>query len=547
MPRPTTSRQAILRMRGGCWRTPSRRQRRAKSAPRCEPASRACTHSGRSSPGGGSVPGSAGRGERQLRDAARSRVWARGRADANADRSSLSSAARPAAAARPRRRRSRCAVRTAGEAGSNRGTARAPGGSARRRAGGPARAARASRHPSVRPVPARARRRAVHARGAPVLARRDRPGAPASGTQPLCGRRSSATRARCRCFFAGRRTRAGSWVTGTALCVRPKRATMPRIRNGQAPSCSDGPGGGTGRLVLAHLGGYRLEMRRRKAAASRARRARRSARWSGSPRSGSSSSVGNAAEADRHLGPLVEQMEAAGIRAGAVRFVPDEIEALIVLDRLDEAETTLARFERRARRSERTSALAAGRCRGLLAAARGDLAAALSTLERALAQHDRVPMPFERARTPGAGRGPASCQAEARSTRDARGIPRLIPRSSAPRSGRGGAVGARTDRRAPARQRLADADGAAGGGARRRRAPDKGSCGGALRVGQDGRGAPVADLRQARRALPHRTRCAVSLRAASALLGCNGGQSPGISPFLLGRIGSTVARSPTCR
>ena len=112
-------------------------------------------------------------------------------------------------------------------------------------------------------------------------------------------------------------------------------------------------------------------------------------------------SVGNAAEADRLLAPLVEQMEAAGIREpGAVRFVPDEIEALIVLDRLDEAETLLARFERRARRSERTSALAAsGRCRGLLAAARGDLASAFSTLEGALAQHDKVPMPFERART----------------------------------------------------------------------------------------------------------------------------------------------------
>ena len=112
-------------------------------------------------------------------------------------------------------------------------------------------------------------------------------------------------------------------------------------------------------------------------------------------------SVGNAAEADRHLGPLVERMEVAGIREpGAVRLVPDEIEALIVLGRLEEAETLLARLERRARRLKRTSALAASRrCRGLLAATEGNLASAVSTLESALAQHDRVPMPFERART----------------------------------------------------------------------------------------------------------------------------------------------------
>jgi DNA-binding CsgD family transcriptional regulator len=112
-------------------------------------------------------------------------------------------------------------------------------------------------------------------------------------------------------------------------------------------------------------------------------------------------SLGNAAEADRHLGPLVARIEAAGVREpGAARFVPDEIEALIVLGRLEEAEALLARLERRARRLDRASALAAAaRCRGLLAAARGDLASAVSDLDVALAEHERVPMPFERART----------------------------------------------------------------------------------------------------------------------------------------------------
>jgi tetratricopeptide (TPR) repeat protein len=112
-------------------------------------------------------------------------------------------------------------------------------------------------------------------------------------------------------------------------------------------------------------------------------------------------SLGDAAQADRHLGPLVARLEAAGVREpGAVRFVPDAIEALVVLGRLDEAETLLVRLERRARKLDRASALAgSARCRALLTAARGDLASALSTLEVALAEHDRTAMPFERARS----------------------------------------------------------------------------------------------------------------------------------------------------
>jgi DNA-binding CsgD family transcriptional regulator len=112
-------------------------------------------------------------------------------------------------------------------------------------------------------------------------------------------------------------------------------------------------------------------------------------------------SLGNPVEADRHLGPLIERMDAAGVREpGAARFVPDEIEALIALGRLDEAEALLVRLERRARRLDRASALAAaGRCRALLAGGCGDADAAFSALERALANHDRVPIPFDRART----------------------------------------------------------------------------------------------------------------------------------------------------
>jgi DNA-binding CsgD family transcriptional regulator len=94
-------------------------------------------------------------------------------------------------------------------------------------------------------------------------------------------------------------------------------------------------------------------------------------------------------------------MEAAGIREpGAMRFIPDAIEALIALDRPADAEVLLKRLEHRARRLERTSALAAaGRCRGLLHAARGDLAGAVSALEAAAAEDERSAIPFERART----------------------------------------------------------------------------------------------------------------------------------------------------
>jgi len=57
-------------------------------------------------------------------------------------------------------------------------------------------------------------------------------------------------------------------------------------------------------------------------------------------------------------------------------------------------------LERQATEVARASALAAaGRCRGLLAAARSDLDGALVSLQTALAQHQRVSMPFEEART----------------------------------------------------------------------------------------------------------------------------------------------------
>ncbi len=112
-------------------------------------------------------------------------------------------------------------------------------------------------------------------------------------------------------------------------------------------------------------------------------------------------SLENPSDADRLLGPLVERMESAGIREpGAVRFVPDEIEALVALGRVEEAEALLFRLEERARRLDRPSALAAaGRARGMLETTRGRHEEGLAALESAFAEHDRARMPFERART----------------------------------------------------------------------------------------------------------------------------------------------------
>ena len=112
-------------------------------------------------------------------------------------------------------------------------------------------------------------------------------------------------------------------------------------------------------------------------------------------------SLGHAAEAESLIRPHRERLLTAGVREpGTIRFVPDEIEALVALGRADEAESLLAWLEERGRALDRVSArAAAARCRGLFALARSDTEGALARFEEALAQHERAGMPFERART----------------------------------------------------------------------------------------------------------------------------------------------------
>ncbi|HWD74675.1 MAG TPA: AAA family ATPase [Solirubrobacteraceae bacterium] len=112
-------------------------------------------------------------------------------------------------------------------------------------------------------------------------------------------------------------------------------------------------------------------------------------------------SAGRPAEAHQALAPLTETLPAMGLAdpAGLV-FLPDEIEALIALGELEQAEALIELLDRLGRAHDRPWATAAaGRGRGLLAAARGALDEAIALLEGALKEHDRVEMPFERGRT----------------------------------------------------------------------------------------------------------------------------------------------------
>jgi DNA-binding CsgD family transcriptional regulator len=81
-------------------------------------------------------------------------------------------------------------------------------------------------------------------------------------------------------------------------------------------------------------------------------------------------------------------------------FLPDEIEALVGVGKLDRAEALTSLLAASGRAVDRPWAVAAsGRCSALIRAAQNDLEDARTAVERALAEHERVPMPLELART----------------------------------------------------------------------------------------------------------------------------------------------------
>lgn len=102
------------------------------------------------------------------------------------------------------------------------------------------------------------------------------------------------------------------------------------------------------------------------------------------------------------VGPLLDadSRSPRATELPTVGYLSDAIESLIALGRLDEAEVLIDRLERNGRRLDRAWMLAVGgRCRAVLRAALGDVDAAAAAIEQAMTELDRLPMPFERART----------------------------------------------------------------------------------------------------------------------------------------------------
>jgi DNA-binding CsgD family transcriptional regulator len=111
--------------------------------------------------------------------------------------------------------------------------------------------------------------------------------------------------------------------------------------------------------------------------------------------------LGEPEAAAQRLEPIVVLVRAEGHgEPAAIRFVIDEIEALIELGRIESATALLDWHEGNARRLERASALAScARCRGLLAAQAGSLDAAAAAYQDALDWHRKVDLPLDRGRT----------------------------------------------------------------------------------------------------------------------------------------------------
>lgn len=112
-------------------------------------------------------------------------------------------------------------------------------------------------------------------------------------------------------------------------------------------------------------------------------------------------SLGRHAEAVGVLDPVPETLEAMGVREpGAFPCLPDLIEALVATGDLVRAKAVTQRLGAQGKALDRPLALAtAARGRALIAAALGDLPGAVLELDHALEEHERIPVPFDRART----------------------------------------------------------------------------------------------------------------------------------------------------
>jgi tetratricopeptide (TPR) repeat protein len=105
--------------------------------------------------------------------------------------------------------------------------------------------------------------------------------------------------------------------------------------------------------------------------------------------------------AHAHLGPIADFVRAAGaLDPGFMWFIPDDVEALTALGRLEEATVLLDLYEERARSLGRLSAIAASeRSRALIRAMEGRVDEAVGLAQTALETLGRVDVPFDRGRT----------------------------------------------------------------------------------------------------------------------------------------------------
>jgi ATP/maltotriose-dependent transcriptional regulator MalT len=112
-------------------------------------------------------------------------------------------------------------------------------------------------------------------------------------------------------------------------------------------------------------------------------------------------SLGNYADALAVMAPLIAKFDHVPPSAiMSTLHVPEAVEAMAALGRLAEAEAMVSAMERHGRALDRPWLRAVGaRGRAMVLAARGDIDEAERMARQALTEHDRLPMPFERART----------------------------------------------------------------------------------------------------------------------------------------------------
>jgi DNA-binding CsgD family transcriptional regulator len=105
--------------------------------------------------------------------------------------------------------------------------------------------------------------------------------------------------------------------------------------------------------------------------------------------------AGNPLAANAYFDRLRARGNHEGFR-GSIRSESDELDALVAVDRLGDAEAVCARI---AAFDDPWQRAIGARGRAILAAVRGDLAGSIPEFEQSLTAHEQLPMPLERART----------------------------------------------------------------------------------------------------------------------------------------------------